>query len=202
MEYKNEIRDLRKRVPISIIDAIALLKKNNGDIDLSEQEFKNKSIADICTKTKVVKNVAERHYEACGFDIAKTITSILNEIYDENYVRPDFLTKEKLDVILNWLKLEETEIFEVALSHPYIEVVIETLICFDSLQQIGLALKKVKTIFDSYNISETMDAKKYVEAINKLRENKDYILQQDVFKQNKYKIDDELEKHYRNIDKF
>ena len=72
---------------------------------------------------------------------------------------------------------------------------------FDYLAQAGYALKDAKVMFDSYVNPEIMDAQQYVEAINTLRKNENYINRQNIFQQNKYKIEEELEKHYRNIDK-
>ncbi|WP_427875455.1 hypothetical protein [Flavobacterium sp. MMS24-S5] len=46
------VKILRSKISIPLVKAIQLLKKNNNDVALSEQDFHNENIREICEKTE------------------------------------------------------------------------------------------------------------------------------------------------------
>ncbi|KUJ60608.1 hypothetical protein AR687_16385 [Flavobacteriaceae bacterium CRH] len=71
-----KIKILRSRISIPLNIALQLLKKNNGDIELCEQEFHGNNIQTICTKTECDYQTAKDNYEICDYDIIKAVEKI------------------------------------------------------------------------------------------------------------------------------
>lgn len=84
MDYLSKVKELRKRIPIPITEAMELLKKNNGDIVLCEQIFIDSNILEIRRQTNCSEEMARQRYREHQFDIAKTIGIIRKELYDKN----------------------------------------------------------------------------------------------------------------------
>ncbi|MDN3691299.1 hypothetical protein QWZ06_03000 [Chryseobacterium tructae] len=71
-----KIKLLRNKITIPLSVAIQLLKKNNGDINASEQEFHNNNISEISVSTACDLDTAKENYELCQYDITKAIEKI------------------------------------------------------------------------------------------------------------------------------
>ncbi|WP_160136053.1 hypothetical protein [Chryseobacterium sp. c4a] len=71
-----KIKLLRNKITIPLSVAIQLLKKNNGNINASEQEFHNNNIREISISTECDPDTARENYEICLFDITKAIERI------------------------------------------------------------------------------------------------------------------------------
>ncbi|MCI4670511.1 MAG: hypothetical protein MRZ79_20410 [Bacteroidia bacterium] len=74
-----KIKSLRKKLSISLKEAIELLKKHNGNIEASEEEFHDKKINEICKATECDKDKAKKSYEKFNFNTEKAIKEINNE---------------------------------------------------------------------------------------------------------------------------
>ena len=70
------IKILRSKISISLSKAIQLLNRNNDDVLLSEQDFHNENIKEICEKTECKVETAIKEYQICNHDIIKTIERI------------------------------------------------------------------------------------------------------------------------------
>ncbi|KAF2514660.1 hypothetical protein [Flavobacterium foetidum] len=70
------IKILRSKIAIPLSEAIRLLKKNKGDILLSEQDFHDENIRQICEKTDCKAAAARKEYQICNGDVIKTIERI------------------------------------------------------------------------------------------------------------------------------
>jgi len=70
------IKILRNKILIPLNKAIELLKKNNGDIELSEQDFHNENIIEICKVTECEEETARKEYQICNYDVIKAIERI------------------------------------------------------------------------------------------------------------------------------
>lgn len=62
------IKILRNKILIPLNKAIELLKKNNGDIELSEQDFHNENIIEICKVTECEEETARKEYQICNYE--------------------------------------------------------------------------------------------------------------------------------------
>ncbi|MCS4303297.1 hypothetical protein [Chryseobacterium sp. BIGb0232] len=71
-----KIKILRNKITIPLDVTIQLLKKNNGDIDISEQEFHNNNIREISISAECDPDTARENYELCQYDITKAIERI------------------------------------------------------------------------------------------------------------------------------
>lgn len=71
-----KIKILRNRIAIPIDIAIKLLKKNDGNIDASEQEFHNNNIKEISIVTECDIEIARESYDLCKYDMTKAIKKI------------------------------------------------------------------------------------------------------------------------------
>jgi hypothetical protein len=208
MDYLSSVKELRKRVPISITEAIELLKKHNNDIELCEQIFKDNNILEICRETNCSEEIAKQRYVNFKFDIARTIQSIREELYDKQYKEPDFLTyekldiltREKLDVFYEWLRFENYETFETALVSYGFETIIDILKQMENLTQVYIALKTARERLDIYMEEKDGSVKDYVGRVNALRTDKVYCESQEVFELNRYLLERELDRHDRNVD--
>lgn len=74
-----KLKSLRTKIPISLKEAIELLKKNNGNIEACEEEFHNKRIVEICKIAECDNDKAKRFYEKFNFNKEKAIKEINNE---------------------------------------------------------------------------------------------------------------------------
>lgn len=70
------VKILRSKISIPLAKAIQLLKKNNNDVALSEQDFHNENIIEICEKTECEEEIAKKEYQICNRDVIKAIESI------------------------------------------------------------------------------------------------------------------------------
>ncbi|MFB9077702.1 hypothetical protein ACFFLS_00670 [Flavobacterium procerum] len=73
---KESIQILRSKISLPLSEAIRLLKKNNGDVLLSEQDFHNENICEIAEKTECDKETAKKEYQICNYDVTKAIERI------------------------------------------------------------------------------------------------------------------------------
>lgn len=71
-----KIKILRNKITIPLDVAIQLLKKNNGDINASEQEFHHNNIREISISAECDHDTARENYELCKYDITKAIERI------------------------------------------------------------------------------------------------------------------------------
>ncbi|MGE8340914.1 MAG: hypothetical protein ACN6OI_07760 [Flavobacterium sp.] len=70
------VKILRSRVSIPLTRAVQLLKKNNNDVILSEEDFHNENIREICEKTECEEEIAKKEYQICNRDVVKAIERI------------------------------------------------------------------------------------------------------------------------------
>lgn len=70
------VKILRSKISIPLAKAIQLLKKNNNDVALSEQDFHNENIREICEKTECEEEIAKKEYQICNRDVIKAIEKI------------------------------------------------------------------------------------------------------------------------------
>lgn len=71
-----KIKILRNKITIPLDVTIQLLKKNNGDINICEQEFHNNNIEKISITTECDFDTARENYALCHYDITKSIERI------------------------------------------------------------------------------------------------------------------------------
>ncbi len=70
------IKILRNKISIPLNKAMELLKNNNDDVILAEQDFHNQNIIEICIKAECEAETARKEYEICNYDVVKTIERI------------------------------------------------------------------------------------------------------------------------------
>jgi len=75
MDNEN-IKILRNKISVPLSKALKLLQKNNGDVELSEQDFHSGNITEISEKAECDYATAKRNYEICNYDITKAIEKI------------------------------------------------------------------------------------------------------------------------------
>lgn len=71
-----KIKILRTKISVPLNIALQLLKKNNGNIELCEQEFHENNIQIICNETECDYETAKKNYEVSNFDILKAVERI------------------------------------------------------------------------------------------------------------------------------
>ena len=74
-----KIKSLRTKIPISLQEAIELLKRNNGNIDACEKEFHENKVDEICEIARCEKGEARKFYAKFNFNKEKAIDAINNE---------------------------------------------------------------------------------------------------------------------------
>ncbi|MFD1601306.1 hypothetical protein ACFSJW_23180 [Flavobacterium artemisiae] len=70
------IKVLRNKISIPLNKAIELLKKNNGDVLLAEENFHNENIIEICKTTDCDRETATKEYQICNYDVVKAVERI------------------------------------------------------------------------------------------------------------------------------
>lgn len=77
LKMDNEkLKILRSKISIPLNKAIELLKKNSGDVALSEQSFHTENIIEICKATECDEQTAQKEYQICNCDVTKAIERI------------------------------------------------------------------------------------------------------------------------------
>ena len=76
---KEKLKSLRIKIPISLKEAIDLLKKNNGDIEACEKEFHENEIETISRETGCEVEKARKIYAKFNFNTEKAIDAINQE---------------------------------------------------------------------------------------------------------------------------
>lgn len=71
-----KLKTLRNKIDIPLDLAVALLNKNQGDIDACVQEFHHSNIEEICVLTNCGFTLAKENYEIFQFDKLKAIKNI------------------------------------------------------------------------------------------------------------------------------
>jgi hypothetical protein len=71
-----KIKLLREKLSIPLDTAVKLLKKYNGDLLISEQEFHNDNIKEIIIATECNEEIAKTNYNHCNYDKLKAIEKI------------------------------------------------------------------------------------------------------------------------------
>lgn len=110
----------------------------------------------------------------------------------------DESTKEKLDIIYEWLEFEDWENLEVALETVDFETVLEVLKQMDNQSTIYTALKTAQERLDVYKTNCDKSLQDYAKQVNTLRRDSIYIECKRIFKQNKELLKKELNKHIQN----
>ena len=71
-----KLKILRNKISIPLNVAVQLLKKNDGNVVLSEKEFHDSNIKKICLQAECGYQTAKENYEICHYDIKKAIERI------------------------------------------------------------------------------------------------------------------------------
>lgn len=121
------IKILRNKISIPLNKAVELLKKNNGDVVLAEQNFHNENIFEICSKVQCDAKTARKEYQICNYDVTKAIERINQKsvvistgnnpdsqigfiLWPENAEGEFYKTEKRNDVFIS------TEDFEIVLK--------------------------------------------------------------------------------------
>lgn len=88
---------LRNQIPISLSQAIKLLREHDGDITACENYFYARNIEEISQVTGCDKDTAKKYYETYSYDTAKAISKI-KKLLDRRSV---LITTRKSKVIRN-----------------------------------------------------------------------------------------------------
>lgn len=196
-----KIKELRTQIPVPMSEAMALLKSNGGDIDTCVALFKAKSIQQICELTGCDETTAAKYYEAEKFDFNRTVSSIKDAIYDENYKAIDGVTKENIRIVIQWLGLVEAEDFTTSLDFNQFDVVQQTLIRIPEFSDFAVTLKKVKEskdrIFEGYSDEQSID--EFVRRHKQLDDDRDFEEANQIMTLSRTVFKEKLLRHLRNL---
>ncbi|WP_378174004.1 hypothetical protein [Aquimarina sp. SS2-1] len=111
MEEKDtlqKLKILREKLSIPLDVAMQLLKENDGDVFICEQEFHKNNLNTICRLAECDEIIAKKYYQICNFDIEKSIKKIHQRLF--------FLTttpKETIDKIgfILWAENERLDTY-------------------------------------------------------------------------------------------
>jgi hypothetical protein len=101
--YLEELKFLRKRIPIAISQAILLLNEYQGDTEIVQKICKEQCIQKIIETTHCTWQIAEEAYRYTCYDVDKAIILVVEDEFDRNYMAHPAITKEKLKIVRNWL---------------------------------------------------------------------------------------------------
>lgn len=198
---KQKIQELRKAMPIPLSEAVQLLKENNEDIEKCIKIFKEKSIEQICELTGCDSKLAEQQYNAEKFDFNRTVSSIKELIYDQNYRPIDGLTKENIIRTVQWLKFIEENDFATSLDYSQFDVITNTLSLIPTLENIVPSLIGAKAdkdvIFEGYTDSLSID--EFVRRHKRLDDSIAFQEASQIISLRTITIKEELMRHFRNL---
>lgn len=198
---KEQIAELRKMLPIPISEAVLLLKNNNSDIERCANIFKARSIEQIEELTGCESQMAEKYYKEEDFDFNRTVSTIREIIYDQNYISIDGLTRENISFVFQWLGIIENDDFILALDFYQLNVVLETLRLIPNLNDISVFVQKAKEakdiVFNGYSDSNSLE--EYVRRHKCLDDNEDFQYASTMIVLKLTIIREELTRHARNL---
>lgn len=195
-----KIKELRKIIPIPIGEAKELLTTNDGDVEKCVSLFKANAIRQICEQTGCDEKMANEHYSTEKFDFNRTISSIREAIYDQNYKPIEGLKREDISLILGWLRIIETDDFGVSLDYPSLGKALNALALIPEFTEIATAIKKAlnakNEIFEGYKDSDSIE--EFVRRHKQLDDNEDFINANEVISLTRITLKEEILRHARN----
>lgn len=101
MEYKNEIRALRKLIPIGIKEGLKILSEAKGNVVKAAEAFKLKRTAILAEKANLDTDEAKRYLEENEYDIAVCLHKIDEDryTYTERILRSNKQAADKRGLI-------------------------------------------------------------------------------------------------------
>jgi len=106
-KYLEELKYLRKSIPIPISEAILLLNSHQGNTEIILEIFKERCIQEVIEATLCTWEIAEEAYRYTRYDVGKAITLVIEDEFDRNYIFNPEITKEKLAIVRDWLNWNE-----------------------------------------------------------------------------------------------
>lgn len=201
MDMMQKIKELRAIIPIPVGEALRLMKDNDGNIEQCAELFKAKSIKEICSQTGCSEEMAKQYYGDEKYDLNRTISSIKETIYDENYKPIEGVTKENIRSVLQWIGMMESKDFAFSLDYIHLDNVIETLRLIPALTEIAVVIKTVKAvkdkIFEGYTDNLPLD--EFVRRHKRLDDNPDFRQANAALPLKVTVMKDELLRHLRNL---
>lgn len=201
MDIKTQIKELRKLAPIPISEALQMLKKYNGDVQLCADKFKESAISKICTETGCELAVASEYYKREKYDLNRSISMIREDLYDRNYKPIKGITPEGLSKVRIWIAFVEEKDFATALDYKELPEVVRTLLLIPSLKHFGIALQQARKIkdriFDGY--SDDLSIDEFVRRNVKLDDNVDFQKLYKTVTLSVIPLIEELNRHRRNV---
>ncbi|MFK8297132.1 hypothetical protein ACI76O_01930 [Capnocytophaga cynodegmi] len=79
MNYNQEIKILQKQIPVSIVQALRLLKDTNGIVSLALEQFHQENVTYIGKEAECNPVLAREFYEKCNYNTEKAIAEILKK---------------------------------------------------------------------------------------------------------------------------
>lgn len=198
MQYTQQLRGLRQRIPIPVVQALQLLKQYKGDSAAVERHFLLQTIQMIAEKTGRSPSEAEEAWQICRADIQRAITYLNEKTEDENYVPSAAITPETLAVLDEWIEWESYEDFITALSIKLDEVTftLRNMTGFEEVSQaLVVARQRERAIFANFKPNDSIEL--YVKLRNKLARDAAFQQAEAVFRQNILRLETELQKHRR-----
>ncbi|MBO0950683.1 hypothetical protein [Fibrella forsythiae] len=198
MQYAQQLRELRQRIPIPVGQAAQLLKQYEGDSAAVERAFLHDTIQKIAQQTGRSLLEAEEAWQVCRADRLHAISYLNDKTADEQYVPSDSITPQTLALIDEWLALESYEGFDVALSFKLDEFVaiLNKIPSFEPVSNALLqARQRQQTVFANFKPDNGI--KLYVKLSNKLQGDLRFQQAYAVFQRDIDRLEDALHVHRR-----
>lgn len=201
--YITELKELRKRVPIPIEEALKHLIMFDGNVDKVQQLYEEESIKTVCQNTNCTEHEAQEELVFFKYDIAKSIYYIKEKQYDAQYIPNSKITIAKLNVLKDWIIMFHQEDFYGAVSFE-IETIISLFDEIEVLNKVGQHLKithERKTLFMADTNGDTNN-QIYTSKTNELKQDLIYKASERFVTEHMAIIERELERHLRNVKKY
>ena len=151
---RDAIKTLRSAIPIPLLEAKQLLLSNNDNIEKCIVVYKDKLAKDIVSKTNCSINDAKRILEKEKYDITKSLSQVIENEYDKQYIPIDGIDKNSLLYARDWLYLLEGKDLSETFNYKHYDKFIEVLYKLKVISHLGdtllLAKKDYDKIFDGY----------------------------------------------------
>ena len=122
----HKIKELRKKLSITINEAKELINENNGDLLVCEQEYHKNNINTICRLTECDEVSAKRYYKISNFDVEKTIKKAYEQLLyitatpDEKPDKIGYILWAENDNINKYLTFRDKDLFIQAKDFEYV----------------------------------------------------------------------------------